>query len=199
MKTAMVTFVVGARYQADFDKYCRKRAEAYCRRHGYDLIVVDQPIRELEGKKYTWQKLLLPESVYWSEYDVLCYFDADILIAKDAPQLPEIARGKIGGVPDQLPYQMNGGVMVFQTCPEVADAFGEALQNDDPFWEQKALTRVMLHRWMDDPMDGRFNRQFYFRSWSLWGSLLRRQWFYHACHGKRKMPFLSLWLKLTFR
>ena len=150
-------------------------------------------------KKYTWQKLLIPETGHWKRYRRIAYIDADILIAKDAPPLPEVPPGKIGGVPDKLPYQMNGGVLVYATEPEIASAFSESLLNDDPFWEQKILTRVMLYRWMDVPIDPRFNRQFYFKCVSLPGSLLRRHWFYHACHGKAKMPFLHWWLKLTFR
>jgi hypothetical protein len=110
-----------------------------------------------------------------------------------------IPEGKLGGVPDKLPYQMNSGVLMYQPSDAVADCFRESLEDEDPFWDQKALTRVMLHRWMEEPIDGRWNRQFYFKCWSVFGSLFRRQWFYHACHGKSKLPLLSAWLRLTFR
>jgi hypothetical protein len=197
--TCIVTFVIGRPYEIAFDRYCRKRLETYCRRYNYELRVFDKPIRELPGKKYTWQKLLLPETSLWNDFEHLAYVDADILIARDAPPLPDVPHGKIGGVPDKLPYQMNGGVLLYRPSDLIREAFAEALEDNDPFWEQKALTRVMLHRWMEEPIDPRFNRQFYFKCFSLPGSLFRRQWFYHACHGKTKMPFLHWWLSLTFR
>lgn len=199
VRTCVVTFVVGESYLRDFDRYARKRMELYCARHGYDFKVLSEPVRELPGKKYTWQKLLLPECDWWGGYDRVCFLDADILVAKDAPALPGVEEGKIGGVPDKLPYQMNSGVLIYRPSEAIADCFREALEDKDPFWDQKALTRVMLHRWMEQPIDRRWNRQFYFKCASLWGSLFRRQWFYHACHGKAKLPFISRWLRLTFR
>ena len=198
-RTAICTLVAGASYVAAFDRYCRKRLEAYTTRHGYDLIVLDTPVRELPGKKYTWQKRLLNELDWWQRYDQVAWVDADILVSRDAPPLPMIPPGKIGGVADKLPYQMNGGVLVYHPDETIAEVFRECLEDDDPFWEQKVLTRVMLYRKMEQPIDPRFNRQFYFRCPSLPGSLLRRHWFYHACHGKSKLPFLARWLRLTFR
>jgi hypothetical protein len=198
-RTCIATIVVGEKYQRDFDHYSLARLEAYCQRHGYDLKVIDQPIRDLPGKKFTWQKLLLPELSWWREYDQVCFLDSDILVAKDAPALPVIPPGKIGGVPDKLPYQMNSGVLIYHPDDSIASCFAEALTDTDPFWDQKALTRVMLHRNMDDPIDRRWNRQFYFKCISFPGSLFRRHWFYHACHGKTKLPFIHRWLALTFR
>ncbi len=197
--TCVVSIVVGERYLADFDRMSRARLERYCARHGYDLKIITEPVRDLPGKKFTWQKLLLPECDWWRGYEQVCFLDADILIAKDAPALPVIPPGKIGGVPDKLPYQMNSGLLVYHPDDRIASCFAEALEDQDPFWDQKALTRVMLHRRMEQPIDPRFNRQFYFKCRTFWSSLFRRQWFYHACHGKIKLPFIAFWLRLTFR
>lgn len=197
--TCVVCIVVGEAYQQAFDKFSRARLERYCTRHGYTFRVLDQPIRDLPGKKFTWQKLLLPECGWWRDFDQVAFLDSDILVAKDAPPLPVIPPGKIGGVSDKLPYQMNSGVLIYHPDDAIASCFAEALEDTDPFWDQKALTRIMLHRKMEEPIDSRFNRQFYFKCRTLWSSLFRRQWFYHACHGKMKLPLISLWLKLTFR
>jgi hypothetical protein len=198
-KTCIVSVVIGPKYQEVFDRYSRKRLENYCTRHGYDLKILTEPVRELEGKKYTWQKLLLPECDWWRSYDQVVFMDSDIVVAKDAPALPVVSSGKIGGVPDKLPYQMNSGVWIAHPDEEIESCFTEALEDQDPFWDQKALTRVMLHRYMDEPIDGRFNRQVYFKCWSFLGTLFRRHWFYHACHGKLKLPFIHAWLTCTFR
>ncbi len=198
-RTALCTIVVGPAYIAAFDKYCRRRFLRYAERHGYDPIILNQPVRELPGRKLTWQKLCLPDLPWWKDYEQVAFVDADILIARDAPALPIMPPGKIGGVPDKLPYQINSGVLVYHPDEAIRSLFEEALLDTDPFWDQRALTRVMLYRRMEKLIDSRFNRQFYFQCWTLWSSLFCRQWFYHACHGKIKMPFIHTWLALTLR
>jgi hypothetical protein len=198
-RTALCTIVVGAPYQAAFDKYSRRRFEDYARRHGYETKILTEVVREMPGRKFTWQKLVLPDLPWWGEFDQVIFVDADIIIARDAPALPVMPPGRIGGVPDKLPYQINSGVLVYHPDQAIKDLFAEALLDEDPFWDQRALTRVMLYRQMEKLIDPRFNRQFYFKCWSLWGSLFRRQWFYHACHGKIKLPFIHWWLRLTLR
>lgn len=198
-RTCVVTVVIGERYLRDYDRHVRKRFEAYCSRHGYDLKVVDAVIRDLPGKKFTWQKQCLMDLPWFADYDQVAYLDADILIARDAPALPVIPPGKIGAAPDKLPLQLNSGVLVFQPGPEVVAAFEASLLDSDPFWDQKALTRELVCREMVHFLDRKFNRQFYISCWSLPGSLLRRHWFYHACHGKTKLPLIRLWLALTWR
>lgn len=198
-KTALCTIVVGKKYIEAFDRYSRKRFEGYARRHGYDPIVLTEPVRDLEGKKFTWQKLCLPDLPWWREYEQVAFLDADIIIARDAPALPVMPPGKIGVVPDKLPFQVNSGVLVYKPDDAIKSLFDEALLDGDPFWDQRALSRVMFYRKMEKVIDRRFNRQFYFACWSIFSSLFRRQWFYHACHGKIKLPFISAWLGLTFR
>ncbi|MFZ4775209.1 MAG: hypothetical protein ACOYM3_07605 [Terrimicrobiaceae bacterium] len=198
-KTALCTIVVGAPYLEAFDRYSRKRFEDYARRHGYDPIILTEPVRDLPGRKLTWQKLCLQDLSWWREYDQVAFIDADILIARDAPALPVVPEGKIAAVPDKLPHQINSGVLVYHPDDAIQSLFEESLLDPDPFWDQRALTRVMLYRHMEKLLDRRFNRQFYFNCWSLWGSLFRRQWFYHACHGKIKLPFIANWLRFTFR
>ena len=198
-KTAFCTIVVGAPYMAAFDKYSRRRFEGYAARHGYDPIVLTEPVRDLEGKKFTWQKLCLPDLPWWWEYEQVAFVDADIIIARDAPALPVMQPGKVGVVPDKLPFQVNSGVLVYHPDDVIKSLFDEALQDKDPFWDQRALSRVMFYRRMEKLIDPRFNRQFYFVCWTIFSSLFRRQWFYHACHGKVKLPFISAWLALTFR
>jgi hypothetical protein len=199
LRTALVTIVVGAPYQAAFDRYSRARFLDYAQRHGYEPILLTEVIRDLPGKKFTWQKVLLPELPWWEEYEQVAFLDADILIARDAPALPVVPEGKLAAVPDKLPFQINSGVLVYAPGEKLRALFAEALEDTDPFWDQRALTRIMLYRRMEQLLDRRFNRQFYFKCPSLPGSLFQRQWFYHACHGKSKLPFLSAWLRLTLR
>lgn len=191
MKTALVTIVIGDAYRRMYDEYIRARFETYATRHGYDLRVIDRPILDLPGKKFTWQKLCLPEVPWYGEYDRLAVLDCDILIARDAPPLPVIPDGKVGLVADkptaQMPVQYNSGVLVYPPGPAITAAFAEARKDPEPYWDQWALTRVLLERHMDVPLDRRFNRMVYVKCWSFPGTLLRRHWFYHALGGKSKL------------
>ena len=110
MKTGLVTIVIGEKYRALFDAYSRSRFESYARRHGYETLVRDRPIRELPGKKLTWQKCCLHDLEWVRSMDMVAFLDSDILIAKDAPALPLVEPGKVGGVMDKPPAGLNSGV-----------------------------------------------------------------------------------------
>lgn len=197
--TCVTTIVIGKAYQRDFDRYCRSRLEDYCSRHRYDLKILTSAIRDLPGKKLTWQKILLPELAWWKNYAQICIMDSDILVARDAPPLPIVPDGRIGCVADKLPDQINSGVLVYAPGDAVADCFAETLKDPEPYWDQRALSKIMRQRNMETVIDRRFNRQFYLRCLSLPASLFGRHWFYHACAGKSKMSFIHHWLKLSGR
>ena len=200
MRTALVAIVIGDAYRRIYEQFIRARFEAYARRHGYELRVIDRPIRDLPGKKFTWQKLLLPETPWFGDYDRIAFVDSDIFIARDAPELPAVPDGKVGLVPDKgAPFQYNSGVLIYRPGPAIADAFAEALKDPDPFWDQWALTRVLQARGMDHAIDRRFNRLVYVRCWSLPGTLFGRHWFYHALCGKSKLKLADRLLRLQGR
>jgi hypothetical protein len=197
--TCLATIVIGERYQRDFNRFCRSRLEHYGARWGYDTRVLTAAIRDLPGKKLTWQKLLLPELPWWSDYGQICIMDSDILVSHDAPALPVIPSGRIGCVPDKLANQINSGVLVYAPGHAVADCFAKALEDPDPYWDQRALSRVMRERGMETTIDPRFNRQFYLRCRSLPASLFKRHWFYHACADKSKTSLIHHWLQFVGR
>ncbi|MEI8313534.1 MAG: hypothetical protein WCH98_22525 [Verrucomicrobiota bacterium] len=101
MKIGLVTIVIGQKYTELFNGFSRSRFEYYARRHGYETLVVDKPIRELPGKKLTWQKCCLHDLEWVRSMDMVAFLDSDILIAKDAPALPLVEPGKVGGVMDK--------------------------------------------------------------------------------------------------
>ncbi len=198
-RTCVTTIVIGERYQRDFDRFCRARLERYCDRHGYDVRVLTDAICDLPGKKLTWQKILLPQLPWWSHYDQICMMDSDILVSNDAPSLPVVPPGRIGCVPDKLPGQINSGVLVYAPGEAVADCFAETLKDPEPFWDQRALSRVMRERNMETTLDERFNRQVFLRCRSLPSTLFRRHWFYHALSDKSKIVLIHRWLKMAGR
>ncbi|GEM_PF-1944303 len=201
--TCVAVVVIGESYRKNFADYAEARFRAYCERHGYDLKLITEPVRELPDKSLIWQKFLIRELAWWREYDQVAYVDSDVIIAKDAPALPVIPEGKLAGVVDKLPYQMNGGLMIYQPSDAIYDLFEEVLADEDEqkliTWDQAALTRVTQYRKMHMEIDRRFNRLVFFRCWTIFGTLFRKNWFYHCAHGKKKIPLISRWLTWTFR
>lgn len=203
MRTGLVHIVIGDAYRSLYDDYIRERTEHYARRHGYDVRVIDQPIAELPGKKFTWQKLCLHHVPWFGDYDRLAVIDSDVVIARDAPALPDVPDGKVGLIMDKpmgpMGFQYNSGVLIYRPSEAIADAFTEANKDPEPFWDQWALTRVLSERKMDHMIDRRFNRLVYVRCASLPGSLLRRHWFYHALGGKSKIAAVDRFLRVQGR
>src|SRR5262245_3333639 len=119
MKTALVTIAIGKKYEDMFERYAAARFRAYADRCGYDAKIITKPIRDLPGKKFTWQKMLLFELPWFRDYDQIIALDSDILIAHDAPPFPEVPAGKIVAALDKGPFEVNSGVMVFRPGPEV--------------------------------------------------------------------------------
>lgn len=199
MKIGLVTIVIGEKYTALFDEFSRRRFEDYAARHGYEMLVVDRPVRELPGKKLTWQKCCLHDLEWIRSKDMVAFLDSDILIAKDAPALPLVEPGKVGGVMDKPPAGLNSGVLVFRPGAEVAAMFEEALLDPDPFWDQVALDRVLRKNNALQLIDSRFHCMFYVRSRRIFGALFRRNWIYHSLHGKSKLAIISRLLAIQGR
>jgi len=199
MRTGLVTIVIGEKYRALFDEYSRERFESYARRHGYETLVVDRPIRELPGKKLTWQKCCLHDLEWVRSLDRVAFLDSDILIAKDAPPLPAVEPGKVGGVMDKPPAGLNSGVLIFRPGKEVAAMFEEALLDPDPFWDQVAIDRVLKKNNALQLIDPRFHCMFYVRSWRVFRAVFGRNWIYHSLHGKSKLALISRLLALQGR
>lgn len=101
MKVAIVVFVIGEVYTRSFNLIFRSSLEHYCKKYGYDLIILDRYIKEernMDKKKFYWQRLLIPDA--FKEYDFVVSMDSDIFINADAPALPlnDIPEGKIAAV-----------------------------------------------------------------------------------------------------
>ena len=128
-----------------------------------------------------------------------CGSTNDILIAKDAPPLPAVEPGKVGGVMDKPPAGHNSGVLIFRPGKEVAAMFEEAILDPDPFWDQVAIDRVLKKNNALQLIDPRFHCMFYVRSWRIFRAVFGRNWIYHSLHGKSKLALISRLLALQGR
>lgn len=197
--TKLVTIVIGDSYLNDFNQTARARFEAYAERCGYEAVIITQPIRELPGKKYTWQKLCLHELPWFKEgVNVIC-LDSDILIANDAPAFPEVPDGFIGAAIDKGDIGINSGVLAYKASPQIAEIFEECLKDPDPFWDQFALNRVLRERNLFHQIDPHFHCMFYLRDRNILNAIFQRHWIYHSLSSKKKLKLIQWLLKLQRR
>ncbi|MEM7120954.1 MAG: hypothetical protein AAF563_06745 [Pseudomonadota bacterium] len=89
MSKAIVTFAVGKATTDMFNDYVHESWKRYAFRHGYELIVLDQPVRPdalTEERPIVFQRLVLFEHPEVGRFDDVVYVDADIIINyRDAP------------------------------------------------------------------------------------------------------------------
>ena len=92
MKKAIVTLAIGTDYARRFEQFCRKDWTAYAERHGFDLIVIDEPLDTSErarGRSPAWQKCLVLGALESAGYERAVWVDSDICINPGAPSILE--------------------------------------------------------------------------------------------------------------
>lgn len=107
MKKAIVTLAIGQHSLKSWTQVCRKGWTAYCERHGYDLVAIEQPLDTSErasNRSPAWQKCLVLGQSWAADYDYIVWVDADILINPIAPSIVEGCPKEKIGVIDELAY-----------------------------------------------------------------------------------------------
>lgn len=89
-KVLLVTFALGEKYIQKYNQLWKPSHEAYCQKHGYDLMVLteflDKPVDaalHIDANN----RLLVCSQVWSDKYDFIIYLDADILINPNAPAI----------------------------------------------------------------------------------------------------------------
>jgi hypothetical protein len=89
-RKAIVSVVIGEEYKAIWATMSQANWQAYCARHGYDLIIVTEPLDASEraaGRSPAWQKLLILNEPWSALYERIVWVDADIVISPTAPDI----------------------------------------------------------------------------------------------------------------
>jgi hypothetical protein len=93
VKKAIVTLAVGSKYQRNFDVNCRGNWEVYCKKFGYELIVISEQLdasERAQKRSPAWQKLLILSQDWSVQYDRIVWIDSDIIINNGiAPDVSE--------------------------------------------------------------------------------------------------------------
>lgn len=99
MKVALVTLLIGEKYVDSFNRYARDSWEIYCKKYGFDLILIDHSLDDTElgrSRSPSWQKLLILSQEWSKNYDRIIWVDSDVIINN------ETAKDITAGVPIEL-------------------------------------------------------------------------------------------------
>jgi hypothetical protein len=102
---ALVSLILGSRYQRQFQAHCYARWKAYTARHGLDLVLFTEPLdvsNRAQARSAAWQKCLAVTNPTVRKYDQVAWVDSDILINPEtAPSLfDSVPLDRIGAVAD---------------------------------------------------------------------------------------------------
>jgi hypothetical protein len=101
-KRAIVTLAIGPNYAERFEQFCRKDWTAYAERHGFDLIVIKEPLDASERSRKrspAWQKCLILSAPDMAAYERVVWVDSDICIDPKAPSILEgVPAERIGAI-----------------------------------------------------------------------------------------------------
>lgn len=96
MKNAIVTFVIGERYQKMHEIF-KPSVESYCKKFDIDYIILDKGLDD-DRNFHTIdnQKLLITSQEWSNKYDNIMWIDSDVYISPNAKNVfDEVVNGKI--------------------------------------------------------------------------------------------------------
>ena len=92
MKRLVYTVTVGSVFR-DMAKMTHPHIESYARRHGADLLVVDESRRVYPQHPASYEDFQMPK---WLEtYDEIVHMDTDLIVANDTPWLLDASAGRM--------------------------------------------------------------------------------------------------------
>lgn len=135
-REAIVTLAIGADYAERFERDCRANWTAYAIRHGFDLIVITDPLDSSErarNRSPAWQKCLVLGARDVADYDRVVWVDSDICINPAAPSILDgVPPERIGAIDEHRFPTPEARQAILDVIVSVAPESGEA---DKRFWQ----------------------------------------------------------------
>jgi hypothetical protein len=103
-RNALVTLAIGADYAGRFENFCRKNWAQYAERHGFDIVVLKEPLDNTpraQSRSPAWQKCLILGAPEVARYERAVWVDCDILINPAAPSILDGVPPERIGVTDE--------------------------------------------------------------------------------------------------
>ena len=107
MTTTIVTLAIGEAYLRRWRRMCEPGWRVYAKRHGYDLLVIENPLDEgarATARSPAWQKCLILENAVAGSHDRVVWIDSDIVINPAAPAITQGVPIEAIGVVDEHVY-----------------------------------------------------------------------------------------------
>jgi hypothetical protein len=132
---AIVTLAIGTDYAERFERYCRATWSAYVKRHGFDLVVITEPLdtsTRAQSRSPAWQKCLVLGAPQVAGYDRVVWVDSDICINPAAPSVTDsVPPERIGAVDEHSFPSAEERQAILEAIISVAPESGDA---DKAFW-----------------------------------------------------------------
>ena len=106
-RKAIVTLAIGAAYAERFEQLCRRNWAVYADRHGFNLIVIKEPLdtsERAQKRSPAWQKCLTLGAPGMSDYEQVVWIDSDIYLNPAAPCVVDGVPPERIGVTDEHSY-----------------------------------------------------------------------------------------------
>jgi len=135
-KQALVTLAIGADYADRFERHCRTHWTAYGKRHGFDLIVITEPLdtgERAKSRSPAWQKCLVLRAPHIGGYDRVVWVDSDVCINPAAPSILDgVPPERIGAVDEHRFPSLEARQAILDVIIAAAPEAGDF---DKRFWE----------------------------------------------------------------
>jgi hypothetical protein len=105
-KCCLVTICIGEKYLQQYNSLFRESQENYAKKCGYDFKIITDYIKEPRHfSVISFNKVLVCDYNWSSEYDFIIFVDADVIINKNAPPIHDFYEfgDKIGVVNQSQP------------------------------------------------------------------------------------------------
>jgi hypothetical protein len=150
MRKCLATLAVGDKHRQVFARV-RPTWEAYCEKHGYDLVVFDRLLDEADARSPAWQKLLILDQPHTRDAERVVWLDCDI--ALNVQKAPDIAAGvpasKVGAVARHASVPPAWDKVMAAGVPDMSQALAwkagqpePALQSSADYYAAYGLTDV---------------------------------------------------------
>lgn len=133
---AIVTLAIGADYAERFERHCRANWTTYTRRHGFELVVITDPLDTSErarSRSPAWQKCLILGDSRIAHNDRVVWVDSDICINPEAPSILDgVPPERIGAIDEHRFPSPEARQAILETIIAVAPESGDVGKR---FWQ----------------------------------------------------------------
>ncbi|QYO68122.1 hypothetical protein [Leptolyngbya sp. 7M] len=128
-------------------QHCIDSHRAYCRKYGYDYVLIDKFPGIPDKEEATWLKIVLMIEALKSSYDWVFFVDSDCEIRNHTPRLEEIQviNKYIYLAPGHSGY-INAGILIAKSSSEAIHYFEKVLDS-----AQQEIPELSIVDWGDNP------------------------------------------------